>query len=195
MVGSWSEMRFLSNVVWWSPDFQFLAYYAFLPSLILTLWSVQFSRSVVSDSLWPRGLQHARLPCLSPTCRTCSNSCPSVGDAIQPSHPLSSLFLPAFNISQHWGLFQWVTSSHQVAKVWEFQLQHQSFQWYSGLISFRIDWFNLLAAQGTLKSLLQCHSSKASLLQLSAFFIVQPLQPYMTTGKTIAWLDRSLLAK
>ena len=78
-----------------------------------------------------------------------------VCDAIQPSHPLSSPSLPGFNLSQHQGLFQWVSSSHQVAKVLEFQLQ------YSGLISFRINWFDLLAVQGTVNSLLQHHSSKA----------------------------------
>ena len=85
-----------------------------------------------------------------------------VGDAIQPSHPLSNPSPPAFNLSQHQGLFKWVSSSHQVAKILEFQLQHQSFSEYSGLISFRMDWLDLLAVQGTLKSLLQHHSSKAS---------------------------------
>ena len=83
-----------------------------------------------------------------------------VSDAIQPSHPVSSLSLPAFNLSQHPVLFQWVDSSHQVTKVLEFQLRHQSFQWILGLISFRMDWFDLLAVQGTLKSLIQYHSSK-----------------------------------
>ena len=73
-----------------------------------------------------------------------------------------------------------------MAKVLEFQLQHQSFQKYSGLTSFRMDWLDLLAVQGTLKSLLQHHSSKASILRCSAFFIVQLSHPYMTTGKTIA---------
>ena len=92
-----------------------------------------------------------------------------VGDAIQPSPPLLSPSPPAFNLPQHHGLFQWASSSHQVAKVLEFQLQHQS----SGLISFQIDCCDLLAVEGTLKSLLQHHSSKASLLQCSAFFIVQ----------------------
>ena len=112
-----------------------------------------------------------------------------VGDAIQPSHPLSSPSPPALNLSQHQGLFKWVSSSHQVAKVLEFQLQHQSFQWIfrtDGLISFRMDWLDLLAVQGTRKSLLQYHSSKASILRCSAFFIVQLSHPYMTTGKTIA---------
>ena len=85
------------------------------------------------------------------------------GDAIQPSHPLSSPS-PTFNLSQHQGLFKWVSSSHQVTKGLEFQLQHQSFNEYSGLISFRMDWLDLLAVWGTPKSLLQHHSSKASIL-------------------------------
>ena len=95
-----------------------------------------------------------------------------VSDAIQPLDPLLP---PSFglNLSQHQGLFQWVSSSHQVAKVLELQLQHQSFQWISGLISFRIDCFDLLAVQGTLKSLLQHHISRASVLWCSAFFMVQ----------------------
>ena len=83
-----------------------------------------------------------------------------VGDAIQPSHPLSSPSPPAPNPSQHQGLFQWVNSSHQVAKVLEFQLQHHPSNEHPGLISFRMDWLDLLAVQGTLKSLLQHHSSK-----------------------------------
>ena len=80
-----------------------------------------------------------------------------VGDAIQPSHPLSSPSTPALNLSQHQGIFKWVSSSHQVAKVLEFQLQHQSFQWIPRLISFRMDWLDLLAVQRTLKSLLQLY--------------------------------------
>ena len=105
-----------------------------------------------------------------------------VGDAIQPSHILSSLS-PAFNLCQHQGLFQWVSSSHQVVKGLEFQFQH--FNEYSGLISFRMDWLDLLAVQRTLKSLLQHHSSKASILWRSAFFMVQLSHTYMTIGKTI----------
>ena len=81
------------------------------------------------------------------------------GDANQPSHPLSSSSPFAFNLSQHQGLFQWVSSLHQVAKVLEFQLQHQSFQWIFRT-DFRMDWFDLLAVQGTLKSLLQNHRNK-----------------------------------
>ena len=110
------------------------------------------------------------------------------GDDIQPSHPLSSPSPPAPNPSHHQDLFQWVNSSHEVAKLLESQFQHQSFQWTprTGLISFRRDWLNLLAVQRTLKSLPQHHSSKASILQCSAFFTVQLSHPYMTTGKTIA---------
>ena len=106
-----------------------------------------------------------------------------VSDTIQLSHPLSFPSPPALNLSQHQGLFQWVRSSHQVAKILEFQLQHQSFQWTLRLISFRMDWLDLLAVQGTLKSLLQHHSSKASILWCSVFLIVQLSHPYMTTGK------------
>ena len=100
-----------------------------------------------------------------------------VGDAIQPSHPLSSPSPPALNLSHHQGLFQWVSSLHQVAKILEFQLQHQSFNEHPGLISFRMDWLDLLAVQATLKSLLQ-HSTKASVWS-SAFFIDQLSYPYM----------------
>ena len=117
-----------------------------------------------------------------------------VGDAIQPSHPLSSPS-PALNLFQHQGLFQWVSSSHQVAKVLEFQLQHQSFNEHPGLVSFRMDWLDLLTVQGTLKSLFQHHSSKASILLPSAFFIVQLSHPYMTTGKTIALTRQPFVGK
>ena len=103
-----------------------------------------------------------------------------VGDAIQPSHPMSYPSPPAFHLSQHQGLFQWVGSLHQVAKVLE--LQHQSFQW----MYWVIDWFDLLAVQRTLKSLLQHRSLKASVLRHSAFFIVQLSHMHMTTGKIIA---------
>ena len=118
-----------------------------------------------------------------------------VGDAIQPSHPLSSPCPPAFNLAQRQGLFQWVSSSHQVAKVLKFQLQHQPSNEYSGLISFRMDWLDPLAAQGTLKSLLQHHSLKSSVVWHSAFFVVQLSHPYMTTGKTIALTRRTFVDK
>ena len=125
---------------------------------MINLTSIQFSHSVVSDSSQPHGLQHARLPCPSPTPGACSNSCPWISDAIQPSHPLSSPFSPAFNLSQHQGLFQWVSSLHPVTQVLELRFSMIPSYEYSGLISFRMDWLDLLAVQGTLKSLLQHHS-------------------------------------
>ena len=118
-----------------------------------------------------------------------------VGDAIRPSHPLSSPSPPAFNLAQDQGLFQWADSSHQVVKVLEFPLQLSPSNEYSGLISFRMDWFDFLAVQGTLKSLLQHHSSKASVLWRSALFIVQLSYPYMTTGKTIALTRQTFVRK
>ena len=106
-----------------------------------------------------------------------------VGDAIQPSNRLLSPSPPAFNLSQHQGLFHWVSSSHQVAKVLEHSISPSSD--YSGLSSFRIDWLDLLAVQGTFKSLLQRNNSKASILRRSAFFMVQLSHLHMTTGKTV----------
>ena len=98
--------------------------------------SVQFSHSVVSDSSWPHGLQHTRPPCPSPTPRDTQTQLHWVGDAIQPSHPLLPPSPFAFSLSQHLGLTQWVSCLHQVAKVLELQLHHQSFQW-----TVRIDLF------------------------------------------------------
>ena len=91
--------------------------------------SVQFSHSVKFDSLRPHELQHSRLPVHHQLPRFTQTHVHWIGDAIQPSHPLSSPSPPAFNFSQHLGLFKWVSSLHQVAKVLEFQLQHQSYQW------------------------------------------------------------------
>ena len=145
--------------------------------------SVQFICSVVSDSLQPYELQHSRPPCPSPISKVYPH--PGVGDAIQPSHPLSFPSPPDLNLSQHQGLFQWVSSSHQVAKV--HQLQHQSFQWVFRIDYFRIDWLDLLEVQWTLNRLHQHHSSKTSVLQCPAFFMIQVSHPYMTTGKTIAF--------
>ena len=118
-----------------------------------------------------------------------------VGDAIQPSHPLSSPFPPAFNLSQHQGLFQWVSSCIRWSKYWSFSITISPSNEYLGLISFRIDWLDLLAVQGTCKSLFQHHSSKASILWCSAFFTVQISHPYMTTGKTIVLTIRTFFSK
>ena len=115
---------------------------------------------------------HARLPCPSPLLELAQTQVHRVSDAIQPSHPLLSPSPPTFNVSQHQGLFKWVSSSNQVDKVLDLQLQHQSFQWiFSTDFFFKIDWFDLLAVQGTLKSLLQPHSWKASNFWCSSFLM------------------------
>ena len=135
----------------------------------------------MSDSLWPRGLQHVRLPCPSPTPGACLDSCP----LSQWCHPTLLFSVvsspPTFTVSQHQGLFQW-------SKYWSFSfsISISPSNEYSGLISFRMDWLDLLAVQGTLKSLLLYYSSKASILWCSAFLIVQLSHKYMTIGKTIA---------
>ena len=118
-----------------------------------------------------------------------------VGDAIQPSHPLLSSFPPAPNPSQHQSLFQWVKSSHEVAKILKCQLYHHSFQRNPRADLLQNDWLDLLAVQETLKSLLQHDSSKASILWCSAFIIVQLSHLYMTTGKTIALTRWTIVGK
>ena len=129
--------------------------------------------SVVLDSLRPHGLQLARPPCPSPAPRVYSNSCP----LSRWCHPtISSSVIPCSSCLQTFpasGLLQWVSSLHQVAKGLDTSFSISPSNEYSGLISFRMDCLDLLATQGTLKSLLQHHSSKASILQHSAFFIVQ----------------------
>ena len=117
-----------------------------------------------------------------------------VGDAIQPSHPLSSPSLLAFNLSQYQGLFQSVLHIRW-PKYWSFGFSVSPSDEYSGLISFRMDWLDLHAVQGTLKSLLQHHSSNASILRCSAFFTVQLSHPYMTTGKTIVLTRQTFVGK
>ena len=157
--------------------------------------SVQFSYSVVSDSLQPHGLQHSRLSFISPIPRVYSNTCPSN----QWCHPtISSSVIPFFSCLHFFpesGSFPWVSSLHQVAKALELQCQCQAFSEHPGLISFRMDWLDLLSVLGTLKSLLQHHSSKAPIFQCSAFFTVQVSHPYMTTGKIIALTRRTFVGK
>ena len=146
----------------------------------------QFSCLVVLDSLQPHGLQHARFPCPKPTLRVCSNI--SI-ELVTPSihvmlcHPL--LLLPLIFPSKR------VFSNESALcirwpKDWNFILSISPSNKYSGLISFRMNWLDHLAVQGTLKSLLQLHSSKASVLQCSDLLLVQLSHPCMTTGKTIA---------
>ena len=147
--------------------------------------SVQCSPSVMSDSLWPHGLQHARLPCPSPIPGACSNSCPSS----QWCHS-TILFFPLLLLPSIFPSIR-VFSSESVLRIrwpkyWSFSFNISHSNEYSGLISFRMDWFDLLSVQGTLRSILQHHSSKASILWRSAFFVGQLSHPYMTTGKTLA---------
>ena len=146
--------------------------------------SVQFSCSVVSNSLRPHEPQHARPPCPAPTPRVYPNLCPSS----QWCHPtISSSVIPfssclqSFPGSGSFPMSQLFTSCGQSIGV-SVSVSNE----HPGLISFRMDWLDLLAVQGTLKSLLQHHSSKASILQRSFFFIVQLSHPYLTSGKTIA---------
>ena len=153
-----------------------------------------FSHSVVSNPLRPCGLQHARLPCPSPSSRAYSNSCPSswwcqpiISSSVIPfsscpqSFPGSESFSSELVLCNKW------------PKYWSFSVSPSNE--YSLLISFRIDWFGLLAVQGTLKSLLQDHSLKASVLQFSALLIVQLSYPYMTTGKTKALARQTFVGK
>ena len=146
-------------------------------------------------TLRPHGLQHIRPPWPSPSPGVCSSSCPLLRwyhPAISSSVVPFSFCLQSFSAS---GLFKWDSSSHQVATLLEFQLQHLSFHEHAGPISFRMDWLALLAVQGTLKSLLQHHSTKASILQWTTFFIVQLSHPYMTTGKTTALIRQTFIVK
>ena len=118
-----------------------------------------------------------------------------VSDAILPSHPLSSPSPPVLNFSRHQSLFQWIGSSHQVPRVLELRFSISTSKEYSRLSSLKIDWFDLLPVQGTLKRLLQHHSSKVSILHHSAFFMIQHLHSYRTTGKTTALTIQTFVGK
>ena len=158
---------------------------------------MQISRSVVSDSLQPHGLQHARLgfPVPHQLLEIAQTHVHRISDAIQPSHPLlSPLFLSSIFPSIR--VFSNESALYiRRPKYWSFSFSISPSNKYSGLISFRVDYFDLLAVQGTLKSLLQHHSSKASIFQHSAFFTVQLSHPYMTTGKTIVLTGHTFVGK
>ena len=150
--------------------------------------SVHFSRSVVSDSLWPHESQHIRPPCPSPTPGVHSDSRPHLVLCrplllLPPIPPSIRVFSSESTLRMRW------------AKYWSFSFSIILSKEIPGLISFRMDWLDLLAVQGTLKSLLQHRSSKASIIQHSAFFTVQLSHPYMTTGKTIALTRQTLVSK
>ena len=148
--------------------------------------SVQFSRSVVSDSLKPHESQHTRPPCLSPTPGVHPNST-SIESAMPSSHLILCHPLLLHPIPPSIRVFSnESTLCMRWPKYWSFSFSISPSKEHPGLIAFRMDWLDLLAVQGTLKSLLQHHSSKASILWWSAFFTVQFSHPYMTTGKTIA---------
>ena len=158
-----------------------------LRGLCTFIWiSVQFSCSVVSDSLWLHGLEHTRPPCPSPTPGVHPNPCllswwchPTISSSVIPSPSYPSIFPSIRVFSNELVLcIRW-------PEYCSFSFSISPSNEHSGLISFRMDWLDL-AVQGTLKSLLQHHSSKASILWCSTFFILQHSHPYMTTGKSIA---------
>ena len=150
----------------------------------------------MSDSLWPHGLENTMPPCPSPTPGVYSNSCPlsrwchpTISSSCYP-HLIPPSIFPSIEVFSSESVLhiRW-------AKYWSFSFSISPFNEYSGLISSRMEWLDLFAVQGTLESLLQHHSSKASILQCSAFFIVQLSHPYMTTGKTIALTRRTFVGK
>ena len=151
--------------------------------------SVQFSRSVMSDSLRPHELQHARPPCPSSALGVYPNPCPlsqwchpTISSSVVPSiFPSIRVFSNESALCIRW------------TEYWSLSFNISPSNEHPGLISFRMDWLDLLAVQGTLKSLLQHHSSKASILQCLAFFTVQLSHPYMTTRKTIALIRRTFV--
>ena len=161
-----------------------MQYFNYLYSCLIQFSSV----TQLCPTLRPCGLQHTRLSCPSPTPRAFSNSCPLSWWC----HPTISSRLQSFPAS--------VFSDVSVLcirwpKCWSFSFSISPSSEYPGLISFRMDWFDLFAVQRTLKSLLQHHSSKATILQRSAFFMVQLSHPYMTTGKTIALTRQTFVGK
>ena len=160
------------------------------------LESVQFSCSVMCNTLRPHGLQHSRPPCPSPTRGIYLNSCPfnwfchlTISSSVVPF----ASRLPSFPASGSFQMSQFFTSGGQ--KYWSFSFSISPSNEYSGLISFRMDRLDLLPVQGTLKNLLQQHSSKPSILWCLASCIVQLSHPYMTTGKTIALTRQTFVGK
>ena len=160
------------------------------------MWYARFNHSVMSTSLRPHGLQHARPPCLLPAPRVYSNSCPlswwchpTISSSVVPFSSCLQIF-PSIRVFSNESILciRW-------PKYWSFSFSISPSNEYSGLISFRMDWLDLLAVHGTLKSLLQHHSSKVLTFQCSALFIVQLSHPYKTTGKTIVLTRWTIVGK
>ena len=212
--GKGLELTVWNRICWLVSQHQFLHLYKRLHNMFHRLIMNGQGEKNVCLSAWlsVRPLQFSSLIQLCPTlcnpmdcCSICGlpvhHQLPEltqthvhwVSDAIQPSHPLLSPSPPILNLSQHQGLIQ---SLHiRWPNYWSFSFSIIPPNEYSGLITFRIDWLNLLAVQRTLKSLLQNHTSKASILHCSAFFIVQLSPPYMTTGKIIALTRQTFIGK
>ena len=174
---------------------------------MISVWaifsSVQISSSVVSDSLWCHELQHVRPPCPSPTPRVHPNPCPSMSIHVHPCPwmPCNHLILccPLLLLPSIFPNIRIFSNESALPirwpKYWSFSFNISPSNEHPGLISFKMYWLDLLAVQGTLKSLLQHHSSKASILQHLAFFTVQLSHSYMTTGKTIALTRDTFVGK
>ena len=195
-LSQWCHPTISSSVIPFSSCPQsFPASGSFTMSQLFASGSVQFSQSVVSDSLWHHELQHARPPCPSPTLslpKLMSIELVMPSNHPIPCHPL--LLLPSIFPSLR------VFSNESALRIrwpkyWSFSFSISPSNEHPGLISVRMDWFDLLAVQGTLKGLFQHHSSKALILQHSAFFMVQLSCPYMTIRKTIALTKRNFVGK
>ena len=152
---------------------------------------IQFSHSIVSDSFWLHELQHTRLPCPSPTPRVHPNPCP----LSRWCHPTILSSVVPFSSCPQFSPASESTLRMRWPKYWSFSFSISPSKEHPGLISFIMNWLDILAVQGTLKSLLQHLSSKASILWHSAFFTVELSHPYMTTRKTIALTRRTFVGK
>ena len=164
-------------------------------TLAIHCCSVQFNGLVVSDFLRPHGLQHTMPPCPSRTPGVYPNSCPlsrwchlTILSSVIPFFSSPQSFPASGSFPESALCFRW-------SKYWSLSLNISASNEYSGLISFRINWFDLLAVQGTVKSLLQHHSSKTSILRHSAFLMAQLSHPYMATGKTTVLTLRMFVGK
>ena len=170
-------LSFIVSLYFISVKIYYPLVYILLRSKVYQFSSVQFSHSVMSDSLQPHESQHVRPSCPYQLSEFTQTHVHRVGDAIQPSNPLSSPSPPGPNPSSIQVFSNKSTLRMRWPKYWSFSFSISPFNEYPGLISFRMDWLALLAVPGTLKSLLQHHSSKASTLRNSAFFTVQLSQP------------------